>query len=55
MSANQIPARRAGAVQIGHTCPNCWKNGGPGHTLAEVVEMTGKVVVRRGSSRRVRV
>lgn len=40
MSANQIPApNRSKSADLpghprAHSCPDCWMNGGPGHTLA---------------------
>lgn len=47
MSANQIPGKFP-TVRLGHSCPKCFKNGGPGHTLEEIAAITGMVVIKRG-------
>ena len=40
MSANQIPGPPLSSTEWDgrprpHSCPTCWKNGGPGYTYAE--------------------
>jgi len=39
MSANQIPGKFSARDLRKHDCPTCWKNGGPGHTLAELLTL----------------
>lgn len=51
MSANQIPTPFPAPRDRsrGHSCPFCWMNGGPGHTLAEVARL--RRVVEEGRAR----